>query len=116
MQVPIPRPPYVHTQSGAQLATPAPLPRPPQKHASFSNPHPLPSPPPPKSNLPKPPSYQQIAGLNCLRLISDTAATAIVHGVYKTDLPEDEAVHVAFVDVGAGATQVRPRPAARFAA
>lgn len=48
----------------------------------------------------------QIAGAGCLSLLNDTTATAIAYGVYKGDLPEGEAVHVAFVDVGYGATQV----------
>lgn len=47
-----------------------------------------------------------IAGLNCLRLINETTATALAYGIYKTDLPETEAVNVAFVDVGHSATQV----------
>eukprot|EP00955_Chlamydomonas_euryale_P026884 283337-Chlamydomonas_euryale.AAC.4 len=48
-----------------------------------------------------------IAGLNCLRLINDTTATALSYGIYKTDLPEDVAVNVAFVDMGHMAIQVR---------
>ncbi|KAJ9519756.1 hypothetical protein QJQ45_013439 [Haematococcus lacustris] len=47
-----------------------------------------------------------IAGLNCLRLMNETTATALAYGIFKTDLPETEPVHVAFVDVGHSATQV----------
>ena len=49
----------------------------------------------------------QIAGINCLRLMNENTATALAYGIYKTDLPENEAVHVAFVDVGHAATEVR---------
>jgi len=48
----------------------------------------------------------QIAGLNCLRLINENTATALAYGIFKTDLPENEPVHVAFVDVGHTSTQV----------
>ncbi|GIL79849.1 hypothetical protein Vretimale_12448 [Volvox reticuliferus] len=48
----------------------------------------------------------QIAGVNCLRLINETTATALAYGIYKTDLPEVEPVHVVFVDVGHSHTQV----------
>jgi hypothetical protein len=47
-----------------------------------------------------------IAGVNCLRLINETTATALAYGIYKSDLPDTEPVHVAFVDVGHSATQV----------
>ena len=47
-----------------------------------------------------------IAGLNCLRLIPDTTATALAYGIYKTDLPEDAPLNTAFVDVGHSALQV----------
>jgi hypothetical protein len=47
------------------------------------------------------------AGLNTLRLINETTATAIAYGIYKTDLPETDPVNVAFVDIGHAATQVR---------
>jgi len=50
----------------------------------------------------------QIAGVNCLRLINETTATALAYGIYKTDLPEGEPVNVVFVDVGADAFQVGP--------
>jgi heat shock protein 4 len=49
----------------------------------------------------------QIAGLNCLRLMNETTATALAYGIFKTDLPETDPVHVAFVDVGHSSTQVR---------
>ena len=48
----------------------------------------------------------QIAGLNCLRLVNETTATALAYGIYKTDLPEADPVHVAFVDMGAASTEV----------
>lgn len=48
----------------------------------------------------------QIAGLNCLRLVNETTATALAYGIFKTDLPENDPVHVAFVDVGHAHTQV----------
>lgn len=48
----------------------------------------------------------QIAGLNCLRLLDETTATALAYGLYKTDLPEDEPSNVVFVDVGHSSTQV----------
>lgn len=45
--------------------------------------------------------------MNCLRLINETTATALAYGIYKTDLPETDPVHVAFVDIGHSHTQVR---------
>jgi len=50
-----------------------------------------------------------IAGLNVLRLLNETAATALCWGLPKTmDLPEDSATpkHVLFVDMGHSCTQV----------
>ncbi|KAL0354703.1 UNVERIFIED_CONTAM: Heat shock protein 14 [Sesamum radiatum] len=47
-----------------------------------------------------------IAGLHPLRLIHETTATALAYGIYKTDLPENEAMNVAFVDVGHASMQV----------
>ncbi|XP_002986462.2 heat shock 70 kDa protein 14 [Selaginella moellendorffii] len=47
-----------------------------------------------------------IAGLHPLRLMHETTATALAYGIYKTDLPEGDPVHVAFVDVGHASTQV----------
>jgi hypothetical protein len=54
------------------------------------------------------------AGLNCLRLINETTATAIAYGIYKTDLPETEPINVVFVDIGHAHTQVGgwPQPPA----
>lgn len=52
----------------------------------------------------------QIAGLNCLRLINENTATALAYGIFKTDLPETDPVHVAFVDVGHSSTQVCDTP------
>lgn len=48
-----------------------------------------------------------VAGLNVLRLVNETTATGLAYGIFKTDLPEDQPVHVAFVDVGHAHTQVR---------
>lgn len=50
-----------------------------------------------------------IAGLNVLRLLNDTTATALAYGIYKQDLPapEEKARNVVFVDVGHSGTQVR---------
>lgn len=48
-----------------------------------------------------------IAGLNTLRLINDTTATALGYGITKSDLPEAENPrHVVFVDVGHGGLSV----------
>lgn len=47
-----------------------------------------------------------IAGLNPLRLINETTATALAYGIYKTDLPETDPVNVLFFDMGHSSTQV----------
>lgn len=47
-----------------------------------------------------------IAGLNPLRLMHETTATALAYGIYKTDLPETDPINVAFVDVGHASLQV----------
>lgn len=47
-----------------------------------------------------------IAGLHPLHLIHETTATALAYGIYKTDLPENEWLNVAFVDVGHASMQV----------
>uniref|UniRef100_A0A8D8RSP9 Uncharacterized protein C30C11.4 n=1 Tax=Cacopsylla melanoneura TaxID=428564 RepID=A0A8D8RSP9_9HEMI len=49
-----------------------------------------------------------IAGLNVLRLINETTATALAYGIYKQDLPDDDQNprYVAFVDFGYSALQV----------
>ena len=47
-----------------------------------------------------------IAGLRPLRLFHETTATALAYGIYKTDLPENDQVNVAFVDVGHASMQV----------
>lgn len=52
----------------------------------------------------------QIAGVNCLRLMPETTATALAYGIYKTDLPEKEPVNVVFVDVGYSCLQVVSAP------
>ncbi|XP_008775317.2 heat shock 70 kDa protein 14-like [Phoenix dactylifera] len=47
-----------------------------------------------------------IAGLHPLRLFHETTATALAYGIYKTDLPENDQMNVAFVDVGHASMQV----------
>ena len=47
-----------------------------------------------------------IAGLHPIRLIHETTATALAYGLYKTDLPENDTLNVAFVDVGHACLQV----------
>ncbi|KAL8113861.1 hypothetical protein AgCh_020955 [Apium graveolens] len=47
-----------------------------------------------------------IAGLHPLRLIHETTATALAYGIYKTDLPENDPLNVAFVDIGHASMQV----------
>ncbi|MQM15388.1 hypothetical protein Taro_048331 [Colocasia esculenta] len=47
-----------------------------------------------------------IAGLHPLRLFHETTATALAYGIYKTDLPENDQLNVAFVDVGHASLQV----------
>uniref|UniRef100_A0A1D1XPC8 Heat shock protein 14 n=1 Tax=Anthurium amnicola TaxID=1678845 RepID=A0A1D1XPC8_9ARAE len=47
-----------------------------------------------------------IAGLHPLRLIHETTATALAYGIYKTDLPENDQLNIAFVDVGHASMQV----------
>jgi heat shock protein 4 len=49
----------------------------------------------------------RIAGLHCLRLMNETTATALSYGIFKTDLPETDPVHVAFVDIGHSSMQAR---------
>ncbi|KAL7598165.1 hypothetical protein Lser_V15G25056 [Lactuca serriola] len=41
-----------------------------------------------------------IAGLHPLLLMHETTATALAYGIYKTDLPENEQLNVAFIDIG----------------
>ncbi|EIE18231.1 heat shock protein 70E [Coccomyxa subellipsoidea C-169] len=48
----------------------------------------------------------KIAGVNCLRLINETTATALAYGIYKTDLPETDPINVVFIDAGHTAFQV----------
>lgn len=48
----------------------------------------------------------EIAGLNCLRLLNETTATALYWGFYRRDLPENDPVHVMFVDSGYTTTNV----------
>nr|KAJ0208947.1 hypothetical protein LSAT_V11C400185130 [Lactuca sativa] len=47
-----------------------------------------------------------IAGLHPLRLMHETIATALAYGIYKTDLPENEQLNVAFIDIGHASMQV----------
>ncbi|KAD6794668.1 hypothetical protein E3N88_05564 [Mikania micrantha] len=47
-----------------------------------------------------------IAGLHPLRLMHETTATALAYGIYKTDLPENEQLNVAFIDIGHASMQV----------
>ncbi|GMH15960.1 hypothetical protein Nepgr_017801 [Nepenthes gracilis] len=47
-----------------------------------------------------------IAGLHPLRLIHETTATALAYGIYKTDLPENDQLNIAFVDIGHASLQV----------
>lgn len=48
------------------------------------------------------------AGLNVLRLLNETTATALCYGIYKQDLPapEEKPRNVVFVDSGAASLQV----------
>uniref|UniRef100_T1PDV7 Hsp70 protein n=1 Tax=Musca domestica TaxID=7370 RepID=T1PDV7_MUSDO len=48
----------------------------------------------------------QITGLNVLRLMNETTATALSYGFYKQDLPEDKPRNVIFVDCGHASLQV----------
>lgn len=47
-----------------------------------------------------------IAGLNVLRLMNETTATALSYGFYKQDLPEDKPRNVIFIDCGHASLQV----------
>jgi heat shock protein 4 len=47
-----------------------------------------------------------LAGLKCLRLVNEPTATALNWGIFKSDLPEDQPLNVAFVDVGHSSLQV----------
>lgn len=48
-----------------------------------------------------------LAGLKCLRLMNEPTATALNWGIFKSDLPEDTPLNIAFVDVGHSSLQVR---------
>ncbi|KAL1122529.1 hypothetical protein AAG570_002860 [Ranatra chinensis] len=50
----------------------------------------------------------QIAGLNVLKLMNETTATALAYGIYKQDLPnaEEKPRNVVFVDCGHSSLQV----------
>lgn len=49
----------------------------------------------------------QIAGLNCLKVMSDTTAVSLAYGIYKQDLPaeNEKSRNVVFVDVGHSSIQ-----------
>ncbi|XP_015905822.1 heat shock 70 kDa protein 4 [Parasteatoda tepidariorum] len=47
----------------------------------------------------------QIAGLNALRLLNETTAVALAYGFYLTDLTDDKARNVVFVDFGQSSLQ-----------
>ncbi|XP_023759094.2 heat shock 70 kDa protein 15-like [Lactuca sativa] len=47
-----------------------------------------------------------IASLHPLRLMHETTATALAYGIYKNDLPENEQLNVAFIDIGHASMQV----------
>lgn len=49
-----------------------------------------------------------ISGLNVLRLMNETTATALTYGIYKQDLPgaEEKPRNVVFVDFGHSSLQV----------
>jgi len=50
----------------------------------------------------------KVAGLNCLKIMSETSAVALTYGLFKQDLPapEEPSRNVAFVDMGHSALQV----------
>lgn len=50
----------------------------------------------------------KMSGLNVLKLMNDTTATALAYGIYKQDLPEPDkpSRNVVFVDCGHTGTQV----------
>jgi len=50
----------------------------------------------------------EMAGLNVLRLMNDTAASALTYGFYRQDLPEEPepSRNVVFVDCGHSSLQV----------
>lgn len=51
-------------------------------------------------------SAAQVAGLNCLRIMNETTAIALAYGIYKTDLPDTNPIHVAFIDFSHSSYQV----------
>ncbi|KAJ9537816.1 hypothetical protein OSB04_030549 [Centaurea solstitialis] len=48
----------------------------------------------------------KIAGLNPVKLMHETTATALAYGMYETDLSENKQRNVAFVDIGRDSMQV----------
>ena len=50
----------------------------------------------------------RMSGLNVLKMMNDTTATALAYGIYKQDLPEPDkpSRNVVFVDCGHTGTQV----------
>jgi heat shock 70kDa protein 4 len=51
----------------------------------------------------------EVAGLKCLRLMNELSAAALNWGIFKPDLPEEQPLNVAFVDVGHSSMQVCKR-------
>eukprot|EP01018_Ginkgo_biloba_P010427 Gb_20168 [translate_table: standard] len=47
-----------------------------------------------------------IAKLKPLRLMHESTAIALAYGIYRTDLPDADPIHVVFVDIGHSDTQV----------
>lgn len=54
-----------------------------------------------------------VASLKCLRLMNELTAAALNWGIFKPDLPDDQPLNVAFVDVGHSSLQVRRLVAAQ---
>ncbi|XP_013418589.1 97 kDa heat shock protein-like isoform X2 [Lingula anatina] len=50
----------------------------------------------------------KMADLNCLRIMNDTTAAALAYGIYKQDLPEEEAKprNVVIIDMGYSSLQI----------
>jgi heat shock protein 4 len=50
----------------------------------------------------------KIAGINCVKLMTETSAVALTYGIYKTDLPAEteKPRRVIFIDFGHSALQL----------
>jgi heat shock protein 4 len=48
----------------------------------------------------------QIAGLNCLRLLNDTTATALCYGLTKNEMFSEQPRNVCFIDIGFSGTKI----------